>query len=327
VNRRQFISLLGTSAATWSFDVRAQQSLKKTWRVGVVHTRDDQTDRRNGALEETLAKLGYVQGREVEISVRTVVPTPKNFEDAITGMLPYVDILVVWSTLGAVAARNVRTMVPTVFLSVGAPVNIGIVQSLARPGGNMTGVTFEAATETYGKRLQILKEIAPGLSRVAILQGAGDANVPYAMSALEQAAPALGVKLLPMNIKSVDDLEATFLGMRREQAEALIVVAGALTFTGTKQIANLALQHKLPSCHAFKEAVAAGGLVSLGPDSIAMARQGATYIDRIIQGTEPADLPVEQPARYELHVNLSAAKALGITVPPSLLVRADEVIE
>jgi putative ABC transport system substrate-binding protein len=255
-----------------------------------------------------------------------VVPTPKNFEDAITGMLPYVDILVVWSTLGAVAARNVRTTVPTVFLSVGAPVNIGIVQSLAHPGGNMTGVTFEAATETYGKRLQILKEIAPGLSRVAVLQGAGDANVPFAMSALEQAAPALGVKLLPMDIKSVDDLEAAFLGMRREQAEALIVVAGALTFTGTKEIANLALQHKLPSCHAFKEAVAAGGLVSLGPDSIAMARQGATYIDRIM-GTEPADLPVEQPARYELHVNLSAAKALGITVPPSLLVRADEVIE
>ena len=191
----------------------------------------------------------------------------------------------------------------------------------------MTGVTFEAATETYGKRLQILKEIAPGLARVAVLRGAGDANVPFAMGSLEQAAAALGVALLPADIKSVDDLEAAFLGMTRDRAEALIVVAGSLTFFAGKHIADLALQHKLPSCHAFKETVAAGGLVSLGPDLLSMTQQGAVYVDRIIRGAKPADLPVEQPSRYELHVNLRTAKALGLVIPPTLLVRAEVVIE
>jgi putative ABC transport system substrate-binding protein len=144
---------------------------------------------------------------------------------------------------------------------------------------------------------------------------------------LEQAAPALKVRLLPVDIKSADDGEAAFVGMKREGADGLIVVAGTLTYVAGKQIARLALQHKLPSCHAFKETVAAGGLVSLGPDLLAMTRQGAAYIDRIIQGSKPEDLPVEQPTRYELHVNLKTAKALGLTVPPALLARAGEVIE
>ena len=147
------------------------------------------------------------------------------------------------------------------------------------------------------------------------------------MASLEQAAPALGVTLLPMDIKSADDLEAAFMRMTRENAQALLVIAGSLTFFVSKQIADLALKHKLPSCHAFKETVAAGGLVSLGPDLIAMNRQGANYVDKIIQGSKPADLPVEQPTRYEMHVNLKTAKALGLTVPPSLLAASDEVIE
>jgi len=178
----------------------------------------------------------------------------------------------------------------------------------------MTGVTFEAAGETYGKRLQILKEIAPATSRVAVLRGGGDANVPFAMASLEQTAPALGVTLWPVDTKSVDELEAAFLRMIRDGAQALLVIAGSLTFFGSKRIAELALTHKLPSCHAFKETVAAGGLVSLGPDLVAMNQQGANYVDKIIQGLKPADLPVEQPTRYEMHVNLKTAKALGINV-------------
>jgi putative ABC transport system substrate-binding protein len=147
------------------------------------------------------------------------------------------------------------------------------------------------------------------------------------MGSLEQAATAFGVALLPADIISVDDLETAFLGMTRKRAEAPIVVAGSLTFFAGKQIADLALQHKLPSCHAFKETVADGGLVSLGPDLLAMTQQGAVYIDRIIRGAKPADLPVEQPARYELHVNLKAAQALGLVIPPTLLARADQLVE
>ena len=327
MRRREFLSLLSTSAVTWPLNVWAQQSTKKTWRIGHVHTAGETAKLRVRALEEHLTGLGYVQGRDVTISHLHVVPSPKNYEDAIAGLLPNIDILVVWSTLGVVAARKVRATVPTVFLSVGAPVNIGVVESLARPGGNMTGVTFEAATETYGKRLQILKEIAPSLGRVAILGTAGDANVPFAMGSLEQAAPALGITLLPVDIKSLDDVEPAFLSMTRNGAEALIVIAGSLTYVAGKQIARLALRYRLPSCHAFRETVAAGGLVSLGPDLMAMTRQGAVYVDRIIQGAKPAELPVEQPSRYELHVNLKTAKALDVTIPPTLLARADEVIE
>jgi putative tryptophan/tyrosine transport system substrate-binding protein len=191
----------------------------------------------------------------------------------------------------------------------------------------MTGVTFEAAGETYAKRLQILKEIALAATSVAVLRGAGDANVPFAMASLEQAAPALGITLLPVDIQSVDDLEGAFMQMTRDDAQALLVIAGSLTFFVSKRIADLALKRKLPSCHAFKETVAAGGLVSLGPDLIAMNRQGADYVDKIIKGFKPADLPVEQPVRYEMHVNLKTAKALGLTIPSSLLARADEVIE
>jgi putative ABC transport system substrate-binding protein len=255
------------------------------------------------------------------------VPSPKNYENAIVSLLPHIDILVIWSTLGASAAKRVGVTLPTVFLSVGAPVNIGIVESLSRPGGNMTGVTFEAAGETYGKRLQILNEITPDASRVAVLRGAGDANVPFAMASLERVAPALGVTLLPIDIQSTDDLEPAFAQILREHTQALIVIAGAITYILSPQIADLALKHKLPSCHAFRETTKAGGLVSLGPDLSAMTRQGAMYVGKIIQGAEPGDLPVEQPTRYEMHVNLKTAKALGITVPSSLLARADEVIE
>ena len=141
----------------------------------------------------------------------------------------------------------------------------------------------------------VLKEIAQGATRVAVLRGAGDANVPFAMVSLEQAAPALGLTLLPVDIKSVDELEAAFVQMTRDNAQGLLVIAGSLTFFGSKRIADLALKHKLPSCHAFKETVAEGGLVSLGPDLIAMNRQGANFLDKIIQGSKPAELPVEQP--------------------------------
>jgi putative ABC transport system substrate-binding protein len=268
-----------------------------------------------------------VQGRNLKLSFHLVGPLSKSYEDTIVSLLPNVDILVVWSTVGAVAAKKVAGNVPTVFLSVGAPVNVGIVESLARPGGNMTGVTFEAADDTYGKRLQLLRELVPGISRVAVLRAAADANATFAMASLERTAPALGMTLLPVEIKSLDELENAFTTMAATNAQGLLVVAGTITLYGARQIAELTLRHKIPSCHTFRETVAAGGLVSLGADLVAMTRQGASYIGKIIQGAKPADLPVEQPARYELHINLKTAKALAITVPPALLARADELIE
>jgi putative tryptophan/tyrosine transport system substrate-binding protein len=216
---------------------------------------------------------------------------------------------------------------PTVFVSVGAPVEIGLVQSLAHPGGNMTGLTFEAATETYGKRLQILEEIVPDVKCVAVLRAVGDPNVGFAMTSLDRIAPELGVTLIPVDLKSTDDLETAFAKIKDSQAEAVLAIAGALTFTVGPEIADRALAAHLPLCSPFRETVIAGGLVSLGPDYLAMVRQAVGQIDKIIKGARPADIPVEQPARYELYINLKTARLLGLTIPPPLLARADEVIE
>jgi putative tryptophan/tyrosine transport system substrate-binding protein len=241
--------------------------------------------------------------------------------------LPEVDLLVAWGTIGGVAAKELAGNVPTVFVGVGAPVEIGLVQSLARPGGNMTGTTFEAAAETYGKRLQILKEIVPDLKRAAILRAVGDPNVGFAMKSLDEAAPELGVALVPIDIRSADDLEAAFTKIKKSEVEGVLAVGGALTFQVGAEIADRALAARLSLCSAFKETTMAGGLVSLGPDYAAMTRQAAAQIDKIIKGAKPADIPVEQPARYDLYVNLKSARLLNLTIPPTLLARADELIE
>jgi putative ABC transport system substrate-binding protein len=229
--------------------------------------------------------------------------------------------------VGGSAAKQVADAVPTVFVSVGAPVEIGLVQSLAHPGGNITGISFEAATETYGKRLQLIKEIVPDLKRVAVLRAVGDPNVGFAMTSLDAAAPELGVTLVPVDIKSADELDAAFTKIKDSEAGAVLAIAGGLTFTVGAEIANRTLAAHLPFCSAFKETVIAGGLISLGPDYLAMTRQAARQIDKVIKGTSPADIPVEQPTRYELYINLKTARLLDLTIPPSLLGRVDEVIE
>jgi putative ABC transport system substrate-binding protein len=278
------------------------------------------------ALEEDLADLGYFQGRNIMLLTRYAGPQPENIQEAIISLAPQVDLLVVWGSIAGMAAKKFAGGVPTVFLTIGFPVELGLVQSLARPGGNMTGITAEAALETYGKRLQILKEIVPDLKRAAVLRAPDDPNVGFAMTSLEQAARELAVTVFPVDIKSDDDLEAAFASIAKDEAKALIVIATALAFTLGKQIADLALRAHLPTC-SDKEGVMAGALVSLYPDRVAMIRPAAAQIDKIIKGTSPVDIPVEQPTRYELDINLKTARLLNLTIPPALLARADELIE
>jgi ABC-type uncharacterized transport system substrate-binding protein len=328
VKRRDFITLVG-GAAVWPFVAKAQaQPTGKSWRIGQVIGGSAET---NGhfarALEQRLGELGYRLGDNLVLVTRYASPQLTGMEDVIRSLIAEIDLLVAWGTIGAVAAKNVAGSLPVVFLSVGAPVEVGLVQSLSRPGGNMTGITFEAATETYGKRLQLLKEILPNLRSVAVLAAEGDPNVTFAMQSLDKAAPELGVTLTRFGLRPGDDLAAKFRQMEQSDAEGLIVIAGALTYVKGKEIAELALAHRLPSCHAFYETVRAGGLVSLGPDIPAMAQQGAIYIDKIMHGAKPGELPVQQPTNYVLYVNLQTAKRLGIELPPSLLATADEVIE
>jgi putative ABC transport system substrate-binding protein len=278
-------------------------------------------------LVRALLGLGYTDGKDVQVRTLFVTPNPKEMKDAVLSLLPEIDLLVVWSTIGAVVAKSAASHIPVVFVSVGAPVDIGLVESLSHPGGNMTGITFEAASETYGKRLQLLKEILPNLSRIAVLGAKGDPNFPFAMMSLENSARSLNVSVTPIEINLADDFGNAFDEMRRGRSEALVVVSGALTYANSRLIAELSLANRLPSCHGFKETVAAGGLISLGPDLLALGRQGARLIDKIIKGARPADIPVEQPTQYITTINLKTAKALGLTVPAALLAGADEVIE
>jgi putative ABC transport system substrate-binding protein len=277
------------------------------------------------ALEQSLADLGYVQGRNIVLLHRFAGPQPDKIEEAITSLLPQVDLLVVWGE-GAIAAKKLAGGVPTVFISIGFPVELGLVQSFAHPGGNMTGITSEAALETSAKRLQILKEIVPELNRVAVLRPVDDpAFVEKALQDL--AARELGVTLLPVGIKSADDLETAFASMKKDGAQAVMPTRSSLTFNLGKQIADLALAARLPSCYAFKDPVMDGGLLSLGPDRVAMTGPAAAQIDKIIKGTSPAEIPVEQPTRFELYINLKTARLLNLTIPPTLFALADQLIE
>ena len=326
MKRRHFTTLLG-GTVLFPLATHAQQP-GRPWRVGqVLGGPPAFVGRLSAELERQLSNLGYANGKNIVLSTRFVAPTPDAMDEAVLALLPDIDLLVAWGTIGGVAAKKFASAIPVVFLSVGAPVEIGVVESLSRPGGNITGVSFEGATETYAKRLQLLKEIVPNLGRVAVLRAQGDANVPFAMASLNASAPTLGVTLTTVDFKAADELNTAFEQVRRSQAQALLVVAGALTYPNGKRIAELALGQQLPSCYGFKETVVDGGLVSLGPDLLAMAGQGASYVDKILRGAKPADLPVQQPTRYEVYVNLKTAKALGLTIPPSILARADEVIE
>jgi putative ABC transport system substrate-binding protein len=327
MNRRIFIA--GAMATLTSrLTAEAQQSSDKVWRItSVLAGSQETTGHLAKAIEASLASAGYVHGRNITLMQEFSAPQPANFEAVLKKVVPNTDLLLVGSTIGGVAAKQATTTLPTVFLSVGDPVRVGLVSSLAHPGGNMTGITFEAAAETYGKRLQLLKEMLPGLTVVGVLRVPGDANIIVAMTSLERVAPALRVTLRSFDVKTPEDLNVVFATMTRDRVQAVLVVAGAFTFTHGRRIAELALTHRLPSAHAFSETVAEGGLMSLGPDLVEMARQAATLVEKIIKGAKPADLPVEQPARYEMHLNLKTAKALGLTIPPSLLQRADQVIE
>ena len=325
MKRRKFIGLLGASAVAWATPARAQPSPK----IPRVVYLDGKT--RNAVSEGLLSglrDLGYVDGKNIILVRQTFsAPTVKGMREAILEALPNADLLVVSGTVGGVAAKPVPSSIPVVFISVGAPVDIGLVDSLAHPGGNMTGTTFEATSETYAKRLQILKEIVPGLARVAVMGARDDPNFPFAMQSLKQSAPEQSISIQQIELDSVADLEGTFDTIKQSGSEALIVVSGSLTYGIIQRTADLALARGLPSCHGFKEAVAAGGLVSLGPDLVALARQSARMVDKIIRDERPADIPVEQPAQYVVNINLKTAKTLGLIIPPALLARADEVIE
>ena len=237
-----------------------------------------------------------------------------------------VDVIVATTGLGAQAAKNTTTTIPIVMVSGADPVAIGLVTSLARPGGNITGLSLMNA-ELAGKQLQLLKEATASLARVAVLWNARDAVMTNIFSEIQTAAPGLGVTVRPLGVQEAKDIDSAIATMTEERPDALFMITDVLTSKFTRQVVDFAAQHQLPTMFQSSGPVAEGGLMYYGPSSTDAYRRAAYYVDRILKGAKPGDLPVEQPTKFELVVNLKTAKALGITIPPTLLMLADKVIE
>jgi ABC-type uncharacterized transport system substrate-binding protein len=328
VKRRAFITLLG-GAVAWPLAARAQQP-ERMRRIGVLHTpaADDPVGQaRNAAFLQGLGQLGWTDGRNVRIETRWPAGDAariRRYAEELVALAP--DVILATGSASVGPLLQATRAVPIVFVVVPDPVAAGFVDSLARPGGNATGfINFE-----YGigaKWLEVLKEIAPGVRRVAVVRDPALAVGAGQFGAIQAAAPSFGIELGPVNVRDAAEIERGVAAFARSSNDGLIVTGSALAVVHRDAIVAAAARHKLPAVYPDRTFVADGGLISYGPDFNDQFRRAAGYVDRILKGEKPADLPVQAPTKYELVVNLKTAKALGLTVPPTLLARADEVIE
>ena len=325
-SRREFMVLLGCAAA-WPFAVRAQQA-GKVHRIGVLETISTTLNVANFyALREGLRQLGYAEGQNLVIEYRSADGRDDRFPGLARELLALkVDVIVTRGTPAAKAVKNATSTVPVVMTASGDPVGVGLVTSLARPGGNITGLSAIVG-ELSPKRLELIREIVPGLARIAVLANTSNDAVRRDWARIETAARSLGVQSQLLDLRESDALGPTFDDASARRADALVVVIDAITQANQQRIVDLAMKHRLPAIYSSREFVNAGGLISYGVSYPDLYRRAATYVDKILKGTKPADLPVVQPTKFELVINLKTAKALGIGVPPTLSARADEVIE
>ena len=328
LNRRQFITLLGGAAAAWPLAARAQQG-ERMRRIGVLATlpeNDPEGQARHAAFLQGLQQLGWTDGRNVRIDYRWGAGDADRFRKQAAELVALAPDVILASGGPAMAALQQATRtVPIVFVNVADPVGTGFVDSLAQPGGNATGfILYEYSLSA--KWLELLKEIAPQLKRAAVLRDATAAGIGQ-FAVIQAAAPSFGVEVRPVGVHDADEIEGAVTAFARSSNGGLIVTASSLTLVHRKLIIALATRHRLPAVYSARFFIAGGGLISYGPDRVDQNRRAAGYIDRILKGEKPADLPVQAPTKYELVINLKTAKALGLEVPPTLLARADEVIE
>jgi putative tryptophan/tyrosine transport system substrate-binding protein len=330
MRRREFITLVAGAATAWPRATRAQQP-ERMRRVGVLIATaadDSEGQARNAAFLQGLAQLGWTDGRNVRVDTRwatTNADELRRHAAELAALAPDVILSATGTATVAPLLQATRT-VPIVFVIVIDPVGAGFVTSLARPGGNATGFTmFEYGLS--GKWLELLKQIAPGVTRVAVLRDPAIASGIGQFAALQGVAPSMRVELSPVDARDAPEIERAVTAFAHSGNGGLIVTSSPVAARHRDLIATLAARHRLPAVYGARHYVAAGGLISYGPDLIDQFRRAATYVDRILKGEKPADLPVQAPTKYELAINLKTARALGLTVPPSLLARADEVIE
>jgi putative tryptophan/tyrosine transport system substrate-binding protein len=329
VKRREFITLFGGATAAWPLAAFAQQG-ERMRRIGVLMSSavdDPQDPARLGAFAQGLQELGWTIGRNLRIDYRWGASSPDNtrkYAAELAALAP--DVMLASGTIALAAVQQISHTIPVVFVNLVDPVSGGFVESLARPGGNVTGfLLFEYGIS--GKWLELLKEIAPRVTRVAVLR---DPTVPQGigqLGAIQSAASQLGVEFRPVGVRDAREIERGTIDFARGSKGGLIVTAGTQARDHRELIIGLAARYRLPAVYFNRLFVEAGGLISYGADTIDPLRRAANYVDRILKGEKPADLPVQAPTKYELVINLKTAKALGLELPSSVLARADEVIE
>ena len=329
IKRRRILIALGAGALTTPFGSFAQQQ-GKVWRVGFLALRGRPESLNSdvyGAFSQGLRELGYVEGRNLVIEWRFADGKYERLPGLVAELMQLnVDVIVAGSNEAASAAQKMTTTFPIVMGATSDPVGSGFVKSLARPGGNLTGLTSVSA-DIGPKHLEMLLSIVPKLSRVAVLVHPASPAHSTVLKNIQTAAHRSGVKVVPVNARTAREIETAFTIMKKEKAEAVIVAGTPLFNQQRRQLAELAAKYRLPSIALFRESVEAGILMSYGPSLTDLYRRVAIYVDKILKGAKPGDLPVEQPTKFELVVNLKTAKALGIKIPNSILVRADKVIE
>ncbi len=330
MTRRTFLCglILGTLSVPLAADA---QQVGKVWRIGILWA--SSPSRLSGAyaaLGQGLREFGYVEGQNIVVENRYAEDRVERLHDLVVELVRLrADVIVTQGTPAAQAAKDATRTIPIVMTVVGDPVGTGLISSLARPGGNITGVTNIAA-ELSSKRLELLKEALPRVSRVAVLwdsTGPAPPTDPFGRRATEEAARSLRLTLQTLAVRGPNDFPGAFEAAVEGRAEALVVLPSPILVSYIKPLVELAVKHRLPAMYQVKEFVEAGGLMSYGPSLRDHFRRAAAYVDKILKGAKPADLPIEQPTKFELIINLKTAKALGLTIPPSLLLRADQVIE
>jgi putative ABC transport system substrate-binding protein len=329
MKRREFITLLGGAATVWPLAARAQQG-EKMRRIGVLMpfaADDPEAKARLAAFHQGLQQLGWTEGRNVRIDVRWGSGEPERIRRYATELVALAPDVILASTTPAMGELQQATRtIPIEFVQVVDPVAAGFVDRLARPGGNVTGFTpFEYGIS--GKWLELLREIAPRVIRVAVIRDPAISVGIGQLATIQSVAPAFGVELRPVGVRDAGEIERVITTFARSSNDGLILTGSALAYIHRELIVTLAARHKLPAVYSDRVFVTDGGLTSYGPDRVDQYRRAASYVDRIVNGEKAADLPVQAPTKSELVINLKTAKALGLSVPDSLLARADEVIE
>jgi putative ABC transport system substrate-binding protein len=325
MRRRVFITLLG-GAAAWPLAARAQQSAKLPTIGFLGPTTPSSQSQTLAAFVQRLRELGWVEGRDVTIDVRWAEGRDERYAQIANEFVRLkVDIILTHNTLPVLAAKQATSVIPIVFASAGDPVGTGIVASLGRPGGNITGLSSQG-TDTAGKRLEFLREVVPALRQLAIIGNVGNPFSALEIGEVQVAARTMGLDFAVFEIRRAEEIVPAFEAFKN-RAEALYVAPDSLLFANRIRINILAVGGRLPTMCFNREYVEAGGLLSYGASFTDLFRRAAGYVDKILRGAKPADLPVEQPTKFDLVINLTTAKALGLEIPPTLLARADEVIE